>query len=284
LNIPSFYKTGKCVVSFEVFSPKRDDDISKIYSALDGLAALRPDFISVTYGAGGGGAKKDTARIAGDIQNKYSVAALAHLTCINADKEKIKTALDAFEAKGVNNILALRGDLPEGLQAESGYKFAKELIKEIRLLKPSFSVGAACYPEGHISCADSSADIEYMLEKQEAGADFFITQLFFDNDLFLRFRDAAVKKGVKKPISAGIMPMLSRKQIEKMIFTCGASLPSAVIKLLHKYDGCPEDIRKAGINYAAEQSGNLVKQGAQGVHIYTMNHPDIAEKCVKCMR
>jgi len=282
LTISSFYKNKKCVISFEVFPPKREDDISKIYEALDALALLRPDFISVTYGAGGDGAKKNTVQISSDIQNKHAITSLAHLTCVNSDKEQINNILNEFETKGINNILALRGDLPAGapLRADSPYKFARELIADIRRAKPSFAIGAACYPEGHISCGDISSDINHMLAKQDAGADFFITQLFFDNNLFFRFRDIAVKKGIRKPISAGIMPMLSRKQVEKMIFTCGASLPSAIIKLLHRYEGNPQDTKKAGIEYAAAQARGLKENGVDGIHIYTMNRPEIAAVCV----
>ena len=284
--IPSAYKNKKCVISFEVFPPKKEDDISKIYSALDSLALLRPDFISVTYGAGGDGGKTNTAQISSDIQNKRGVTALAHLTCVNSGKEQINNVLNELEAKGIKNILALRGDFPAGVLTGAGghYKFAHELIRDIRRAKPSFAVGAACYPEGHISCGDAARDLSHMLAKQDAGADFFITQLFFDNNLFLRFRDAAVKKGVKKPISAGIMPILGRKQIEKMIFTCGVSLPSAIIKLLHKYEGSPQDIKKAGVEYAAEQARGLKENGVDGIHIYTMNQPDIAAACVESLQ
>lgn len=281
--ISTFYKNKKCVVSFEVFPPKREDDVSKVYSALDKLALLEPDFISVTYGAGGAGGKEHTVQISSDIQKQHSITSLAHLTCVNAGEKQISGVLNELEAKGVKNILALRGDLPEGVAHTSGdaYKFASELIKDIRREKPSFDIGAACYPEGHISCPSPEQDLDHMLAKQDAGADFFITQLFFDNDLFLRFRDRAAKKGIEKPVSAGIMPILSRKQVEKMIFTCGVSLPSAIIKLLHKYEASPEDTKKAGIEYAAEQARKLVQNGVSGVHIYTMNQPEIARICVE---
>jgi len=280
MSIKNLYQSGRPVVSFEVFPPKKEANIESIYEAIGHISELSPDFISVTYGAGGSGNVNKTAEIASFILRKHGVPALAHLTCVGAGKERIRQTLDEMYAKGIRDTLALRGDLPEDETPEDGFQYAEELIREIRG-RGDFCIGAACYPEGHIDCFDLNRDISHLRQKQEAGADFLITQLFFDNDFFFRFLERARKGGVTLPISAGVMPILGRSQIERMIFLCGASLPSSIIKLLHKYEKNPRDLRKAGIEHAAKQLEGLLKQGAQGVHIYTMNKPDIAEYCMK---
>ena len=279
-EIKTFYQAKKPVLSFEVFPPKKDADAENICSAIGQLSALLPNFISVTYGAGGTGNGNKTAEIASFIQQENGVPALAHLTCVGATKEKIRTTLGDLQARGVKNIMALRGDLPEGEAAEGDFKYAEDLIKEARDYG-DFCIGAACYPEGHIDCADLAQDTEYLRRKQEAGADFLITQLFFDNEYFFRFLERARKGGVTLPVSAGVMPILGRSQIERMIFLCGVSLPAEIIKILHKHENNTEDLKKAGIEYAAGQIEELVRQGAQGIHIYTMNKPEIATYCAK---
>ena len=276
--IKDIYGGKKPVVSFEVFPPKEKTDIRSIYSALTQMSGLSPDFISVTYGAGGSAKSGGTGDIAAFIQNERGLTALAHLTCVGSKRETISALLDGLEADEVCNVLALRGDLPENREP-GDYKYAGELIEEIAR-RGGFCIGAACYPEGHIDCSDLSLDIDRLLMKQEAGADFLITQLFFDNSYFFEFLERARARGVNLPISAGVMPILSRSQIERMIFMCGASLPSGIIKLLHRYADSPADLRAAGIEYAAEQLADLKSNGAEGVHIYTMNRPEIAEYCI----
>lgn len=280
MSIKNLYQSGRPVISFEVFPPKKDANIESIYEAIGRISALSPDFISITYGAGGSGNTNKTAEIASVIIQKYGVPALAHLTCVGTGRGKIRQTLDEMYAKGIRDTLALRGDLPDSGTRDNSYKYAEELIREIHD-RGDFCIGAACYPEGHIDCLDLDIDIRRLRRKQESGADFLITQLFFDNDVFFRFLERAKKGGVTLPISAGVMPILGRSQIERMIFLCGASLPSGIIKLLHKYKNNPDDLRKAGIEYSAKQLEGLLKQGAQGVHIYTMNKPDIAEYCMK---
>ena len=276
--IKDIYGGKKPVVSFEVFPPKEKTDIGSIHSAITQMSGLSPDFISVTYGAGGSAKSGGTGDIAAFIQNERGLTALAHLTCVGSKRETISSLLDGLEADGVCNVLALRGDLPENREP-GDYKYANELIEEIAR-RGGFCIGAACYPEGHIDCPDLSLDTDRLLMKQEAGADFLISQLFFDNDYFFRFLERARARGVNLPISAGVMPILSRSQIERMIFMCGASLPSGIIKLLHRYADSPADLRAAGIEYAAEQLADLKSNGAEGVHIYTMNRPEIAEYCI----
>lgn len=281
--IKNLYTQDRPVFSFEVFPPKKDDDIAGIYAALGEMTALAPDFISVTYGAGGAGGKNKTAEIASFIEEKCGTQALAHLTCVGTGREQIRHTLDEMRAVGITNILALRGDLPPGGTVGEGYRYASELIQDIRAYG-GFCIGAACYPEGHISCDDLEQDMQYLLQKQQAGADFLITQLFFENDTFFRFYERALAAGITIPVSAGIMPILGRQQIERMIFMCGASLPSGIIRLLHKYEDSPEDLRKAGIEYAARQARELLEQEVDGVHIYTMNKPDIARRCAEYAR
>jgi len=280
MKIPDIYKKKKTVVSFEIFPPKKHDSIDKIHSAIKQLVLLSPDFISVTYGAGGGTATSHTTEIASAVQSQYNIPALAHLTCIGAAKEKIDDLLDCMEQKNIANILALRGDLPDASSQNSDYLYASSLIAHIKKRK-NFCIGAACYPEGHIDCDDLRIDIEHLKHKQDSGADFFISQLFFDNNFFFRFLERAYKANITIPISAGIMPIMSRSQIERMIFMCGSSLPSSIIKLLHKYETDPSGLYSAGIEHASKQIEELIKNGVQGVHLYTMNKTDAAKYCIE---
>lgn len=279
MSIQRLYRSGRPVVSFEVFPPKKEADIAAIYTVLGRLAELGPDFISVTYGAGGDGGTNKTGEIAAHILREYKIPAMAHLTCVGATRGRIGDILDTLERDGVRDILALRGDLPEGA-APGDYRYAEALIRDLKA-RGGFSIGAACYPEGHISCEDTALDLTYLRRKQEAGADFLITQLFFDNDLFLRFLERARKSRITLPISAGVMPILGRAQVERMIFMCGASLPSQIVKLLNKYEHDPRGLRQAGIDYAAGQLAGLLEAQVDGVHIYTMNKADIASACMQ---
>ncbi|MDR1835888.1 MAG: methylenetetrahydrofolate reductase [NAD(P)H] [Fusobacteriaceae bacterium] len=276
MSIAECYRSNKQTLSFEVFPPKKDADISKIYEVLREVAAIGPDFISVTYGASGKERSDKTVEIAANIERGFDIPALAHLTCIAATREEIGEILLKLRAKGIRNILALLGDPIKGGSAGSDYAYASDLIRHIRENYGDFSIGAAAYPEGHIRCEDFSEGIRHLRLKEEAGADFFITQLFFDNEVFYRFLDIARASGITKPISAGIMPILSRQQIERMIFMCGVSLPSRIIKLLYRYENDDGSLRQAGIEYAAVQARDLLRNGVDGIHIYTMNQPDIA--------
>ncbi|MGF7184009.1 methylenetetrahydrofolate reductase (NADPH) [Desulfitispora alkaliphila] len=280
MHIGDIFEQKKTVISFEVFPPKKDGDIDTIYKTIDELAHLRPDFISVTYGAGGSGSKS-TIDIASLIKRKYEIEALAHLTCITSTEEEIKSTLEKLKQNNLYNVLALRGDYPKNYnqRGQARYNYAVDLIEEIKA-KGSFCVGAAAYPEGHIECSDVQRDLEYLKQKVNVGADFLITQLFFDNQLFYRFKEKLDRAGIDCKLSAGIMPILSKQQVEKMIYMCGASLPAKVIKLLVKYENNPESLKKWGIEYAAEQAEELVSNGVDGVHIYTMNQPQIARAIV----
>lgn len=285
MQIAQLYASRRPLLSFEVFPPKKEAEMENIGDILAALAKLSPDYISVTYGAGGSPQTVTRTReIAVAIQS-HGIPALSHLTCVGADRDKIRSVVGALHESGVENILALRGDIPANHQGpvSRDYRYASELVAEIKELN-GFCVGAACYPEGHIECDVLSHNFDHMKAKEAAGADFFITQLFFDNDYFYRFVELARREGIESPISAGVMPILSRSQVERMIFMCGVSLPSAIIKLLHRYGDNPSDLRKAGIEHAAAQGESLLRHGVDGVHLYTMNQPDIAEQVVPRLR
>ena len=284
MKIRDIYLQKRPVLSFEVFPPKKErgGGFETLHDTLAQIAELSPDFISVTCGVDG---KSKTVDIADFIQKKYNILSLAHLTCIATSQSDIKNMLADMSERDVQNVLALRGDIPPDsrLSASSHYRYAEQLIHDLRTWERSLCIGAACYPEGHIDCDDIDMDITYMKRKQEAGADFFITQLFFENDIFFRFLDRVRKAGVSAPVSAGIMPILSRAQIQRMIFMCGSSLPSRIIKILSKYENSPEDLCKAGIEYTAMQALDLAAQGVDGVHVYTMNRPEIAHACANAL-
>jgi len=284
MRIVDIYKQKKPVISFEVFPPKKKSGLEAIWDVLGELACLSPDFISVTYGAGGIGTSNKTLDVAAHIKNVHGVEALAHLVGIGASHLEIEAVLDELEARGIENVLALRGDIPQENPGQGEYRYAAQLLRDIRSSRgEALCIGAACYPEGHIDCGDDDANLAHLKAKQEAGADFLISQLFFDNGLFFRFWESALKERIYLPISAGIMPILSKSQIQRMIFMCGASLPSNIIKLLHRYEHSPGDLRKAGIEYAVRQAQGLIEGGVDGVHIYTMNHTDIAKAHMKAM-
>lgn len=264
---------NKCPVSFEIFPPKGEFDPDSVRKILNELKILEPDFISVTYSAGGGGNSHKTIELASIIKNEYGVDSVSHMTCVNSDKAEVESVIKSIIDSGIENVLALRGDPVEGKTA-TDFHLAKELIPLLK--EKGLCVGAACYPEGHVSCEDQELDTEYMKEKEAAGADFFLSQLFFDNPSYYKFTERAARHGITKPVSAGIMPILSKNQVMRMIFMCGAALPRDIISILNKYENDPASLKQAGIDYAAKQIFDLKKNGAEGIHIYTMNHPEIA--------
>ena len=265
------------MLSFEIFPPKRTAPMDTIYSTLDKLKNLNPDFISVTYGAGGSENCKATLDIASAIKNKYQIESAAHLPCIGLKKEEVKRQLVDFKAAGIENILALRGDLPDGPVPKGDFKHASDLISFIAE-NSDFNVIAACYPEGHMESKDVLSDIRHLKSKTDAGAEHLITQLFFDNDYFYRFRERCVLAGIQVPIEAGIMPVVNKKQIERMVSLCGVDLPKKFIAMMERYEDSPEAMCDAGIAYAVDQIVDLISQGVDGIHLYTMNRPYIAEK------
>lgn len=276
------YRQKKHVLSFEVFPPKKNVSVETMVPALSQIAELKPDFISVTCGAGGSGNTNNTLGVATMIQDKLGIDAMAHLTCISSTKTEMEEQVTRLTRNSVNNVLALRGDLPKDGNIAHDYRYAKDLIAELK--ERPLCVAATCYPEGHVDCLNLEENITHLKEKQEAGAQFFISQLFFDNRPFLEFWEQAQKQGVTAPISAGIMPMLAASQVKKMIFMCGASLPSAMVKILFKYQDDNLSIEKAGIEYAINQIEDLKRHGVNGIHIYTMNRPVVAKQLMEAAR
>lgn len=277
MRIPELFKSGKTVFSFEIFPPKRTGSIDTIYKTLDGLADLRPDFISVTYGAGGTAAGCSTGEIVSIIKNKYHTESIAHLTCVNSTREDIDRVIGEFEKMGIENVLALRGDINPDIPPKHEFEHASDLIEYMRA-RSSFSFSGGCYPEVHPEAADLDEDIQNLKRKVDAGAEHLISQLFFDNSHFYEFLERARAAGINVPIEAGIMPCVNSGQIKRMVMMCGASLPAKFTKMMSRYENNEEAIRDAGIAYAVDQIIDLVSSGVDGIHLYTMNNPYIARK------
>lgn len=277
MKIPELFKSGKTVFSFEIFPPKKDGSIETVYKTLDGLSNLHPDFISVTYGAGGSLPGASTREIACIIKEKYHTNSIAHLTCVNSTKADIDHVIEEFKQSGVENVLALRGDVNPEIEPKHDFPHASDLISYMKA-RSNLSFSGACYPEGHTESRSIDEDIDNLKIKVEAGAEHLISQLFFDNGAFYRFLDKARAKGINVPIEAGIMPCVNAKQIQRMLSLCGASLPEKFTKLIARYGDNPEAMRDAGIAYAADQIIDLAANGVDGIHLYTMNNPYIAQK------
>lgn len=276
MKVSDLYIKGNTVLSFEVFPPKATSPIETVYNTLESLCDLNPAFISVTYGAAGG-AKSHCCEIASRIKNTHGIEPIAHLTCISNTKEQINTILSEFSENGIENILALRGDIvPDQPQCDD-FKYASELTAFIKEHHPEFDVCGACYPEVHIESKSEIDDILNLKKKVDAGASHLISQLFFDNELYYSFLQKARIAGITVPISAGIMPVMNKKQIERMVSMCGASLPAKFSKMMQKYADNPEALRDAGIAYAVNQIVDLIANGVDGIHIYTMNNPYVAK-------
>lgn len=279
MKLDNIFK-GKQVFSLEVFPPKRDMPIDTIYKTLEELSEIKPAFISVTYGAGGSENCAATLEIASTIKNKYGIEAVAHLPGINLSKADVLKMLDDFQKNDIQNILALRGDGNPDMKPVGDFNHADELVEFIKK-NGDFHVAGACYPEGHTESEDLITDIKYLKKKVDAGCDHLISQLFFDNEHFYRFRERCELAGINVPIEAGIMPVLNKKQIERMVTMCGASLPTKFVKMMAKYENNPEALKDAAIAYAVDQIVDLVSQGVDGIHLYTMNKPDTARRIYK---
>lgn len=277
MQIASIFEKKKTVLSFEVFPPKKTSSIDTIYKTLDELEGLKPDFISVTYGAGGNAADATTCEIASVIKNKYHITPLAHLTCVNYTRAEIEQILDLLEQNGIENIMALRGDVNPNIEPKHELRYASELIALIKA-RGGFHISGACYPEGHIESESLVCDILNLKKKVDAGAEHLVSQLFFDNSFFYSFLERARIAGISVPIEAGIMPVVNKAQIERMVTLCGASLPPKFTKMLQRFEHSPEALRDAGIAYAVDQIVDLITQGVDGIHLYTMNNAYIARK------
>jgi len=269
------FKT-KSTLSFEVFPPKSTTPVESIYETINGLSEVRPDFISVTYGAGGS-SNNATIGICDAIKNKYGIEAVAHLPCINLTKQKVLSELEELKKYGIENILALRGDINPDIAPKEDFRYASELVEFIKA-NGDFNIIGACYPEGHPEAANTVEDIRNLKIKVDAGCSQLITQLFFDNEFFYSFREKAAIAGINVPIEAGIMPVTNKKQIERMATLCHAKLPKKFITIMEKYENNPIAMRDAGIAYAVSQIVDLIANDVDGIHLYTMNNPYIAKK------
>ncbi len=274
----------KRTLSFEVFPPKKNESIEfeKLYATIDTLKTLGPDFISVTYGAGGTNVRS-AVEIAGYIKSK-GLEPLAHVTGGPSSPEEIDELAEKFKGLGVENVLALRGDKPVEYDADycKHFKHATDLLNYIS--KYVFCAGAACYPEGHVESETLYADLENLKKKSENGAEFFITQMFYDNSYYYRLVNEAHKIGITAPIIPGIMPLTSVKNIGRIKSMCGSTIPLELRNMIEVYSGNPEAMREVGINYAAYQICDLIAKGAPGIHIYTMNRPDTAAEICKRLK
>ena len=261
-------------LSFEVFPPKTSDKLESVEKAVSEIATLDPSYMSVTYGAGGG-TSDYTIKIARELLDK-GVTSLAHLTCITSDKGNIRNMLDNLKANGIENILALRGDIPEGFTRDNlSYHYASELVKEIKDYG-GFCIGGACYPENHPESENSYADIDGLKRKIDAGCEFLTTQMFFDNNILYNFLYRIQRAGVFAPVVAGIMPVTNARQIKRIISISANALPQRFVRIVDRYGDNPEAMKQAGIAYATEQVVDLFANGINAVHIYSMNNPDVA--------
>lgn len=281
--ISEMLNNDKVTVSFEVFPPKADSSFDVVKSAVGELNGLHPDYMSVTYGAGGSTSKR-TADIASHIQNELGTNALAHLSCIAATRGQISEQLKELKNAGIENILALRGDIPENGVLPEGmeYHYAWQLVEEIKKVG-GFCVGAACYPEGHVECLNKTKDLDYLKQKVDCGCDFLVTQMFFDNNVLYTFLYNALKAGIEIPVTAGIMPVTNSKQISKICSLSGTSLTPKFRAILDKFGDNPAALKQAGIAYTVDQIVDMVSNGIKGIHIYTMNKPDVAKSILNSL-
>lgn len=278
MNIAELFKNKKTVYSMEVFPPKKAGSVETVYNTLYGLRGLPIDFISVTYGAGGSEVQKNkTAEIASLIKKEYGIEPLSHLTCVGSTVDDIKATLDELKRIGVQNILALRGDMPAEGKPVMAFPHASDLAAFIKEYDPFFNVAGACYPECHVDAADLDEDIENLKKKVDAGVTHLTTQLFFDNEIFYAFREKVEKAGITVPITAGIMPIVKKTQVERTVAMCGASIPTKFARIISKYADSPEALNQAGLSYTVDQITDLVANDVRGVHLYTMNNVETAK-------
>jgi methylenetetrahydrofolate reductase (NADPH) len=277
MKICQLFGQGRPVFSFEVFPPKKDGSIESIYKMLDEMEGLSPDCISVTYGAGGNPADSATFRIAHIIKQRYHIEPLMHMTCVSYDRADVDAMLTGMAQSGIANVMALRGDINPEQPPKQDFRYASELIAYIRE-RSDIGISGACYPECHLECDDPVRDVLNLKHKVDAGCEHLVSQLFFDNDYFYRFLERARIAGINVPIEAGIMPVTNTKQIERMVTLCGASQPGKFSKIMQRYEHLPQARADAGIAYAVNQIVDLVTQGVDGIHLYTMNNPRIARR------
>ncbi len=265
------------ILSFEIFPPKRESALKNIDETLRVLTSLHPDFISVTFGAGGSVTNSATVDIASKIKNDYHIEALVHLTCLSYSKDEILTMLANLKASGISNVLALRGDNNPNLPPKKEFCHASDLVEFVKA-HSDLGISAACYPETHQESRNQIEDIKHLKFKVDAGAQHLISQLFFDNEVFYDFVEKARIAGIDVPISAGVMPVINKAQIERMITLCGAKIPPRLQRILDHFGDDKEAMFDAGMNYAINQIVELISNGVEGIHVYTMNNPVVATR------
>ena len=280
MKLTELFKNDKLSLSFEVFPPKTDTAFESVKHATEEIAKLRPSFMSVTYGAGGG-TSKYTLDIAKNIKANYGVPTLAHLTCVSSTRETVRERIEDMKAAGISNVMALRGDIPAGLEGADrshwDYKHAVELVCELKASGADFCIGGACYPEIHPESTNQKEDILYLKEKVDAGCEFLTTQMFFDNNLLYNFLYKIREAGITVPIIPGIMPITNGNQVERAIKLSGSFMPQRFKSLVDKFGTTPAAMKQAGIAYATDQIIDLFANGIKNVHVYSMNKPDVAE-------
>ena len=281
MKIIDLLNQNKPSLSFEVFPPKSETTFESVKSATEEIAKLRPAFMSVTYGAGGG-TSQYTLDIAKNIKSLYGVPTLAHLTCVSSTRDTVKQKIDEIKAAGIQNIMALRGDIPDALKDSDrttwDYKYAIDLIYELKSANQDFCIGAACYPEIHPESATQKDDIKRLKEKVDAGVDFLTTQMFFDNNLLYNFLYKIREAGITVPVIPGVMPITNANQVERSIKLSGSFMPQRFKSLVDKFGYNPDAMKQAGIAYATDQIIDLYANGISNVHVYSMNKPDVAAK------
>ena len=281
MKLTDVFRSGKLSLSFEVFPPKTDTSFESVRAATEEIARLKPSFMSVTYGAGGG-TSRYTLEIARKIKHEYGVPTLAHLTCVSSTKETVRQRIEDMKEAGIENVMALRGDLtPEMMgQDRSGwpYRHAVELIRDIKESGADFCIGAACYPEIHPESKNQKQDIRYLKEKVDAGCSFLTTQMFFDNHLLYNFLYKIREAGITVPVIPGVMPITNANQVERAIRLSGSFMPQRFKSLVDKFGTTPAAMKQAGIAYATDQIIDLFANGITNVHVYSMNKPDVAQK------
>ncbi|MBE7055045.1 MAG: methylenetetrahydrofolate reductase [NAD(P)H] [Ruminococcaceae bacterium] len=281
MKLSELLKKDGLSLSFEVFPPKTDTAFDSVKVATEEIAALKPSFMSVTYGAGGG-TSRYTLEIAKNIKEQYNVPTLAHLTCVSSTKETVREKIEEMKNAGIENVMALRGDLTPQLEntdrTKWDYRHATELIRDIKESGADFCIGGACYPEIHPESVDQKTDIYYLKEKVDAGCSFLTTQMFFDNNLLYNFLYKIREVGITVPIIPGIMPITNAKQVERAVKLSGSFMPQRFKSLVDKFGHSPSAMKQAGIAYATDQIIDLFANGIKNVHVYSMNNPDVAEK------
>lgn len=276
MKIRDILNDNKVHISFEIFPPKTDAGYDNVLSAAEQIAALKPSFISVTYGAGGG-TSKNTAKIASHIRQDFGVESLAHLTCVSSTKDEVHRVIDRLKEQGIENILALRGDIPkdDAFPVPNQYKYACELIEDIKN-QGDFCIGAACYPEGHVESACKKEDILHLKNKVDCGVDFLTTQMFFDNSILYNFLYRIREQGITVPVLPGIMPVTNGKQMKRICDLSGTILPQRFRAIVDCFGDNPAAMQQAGIAYATDQIIDLIANGIRNIHIYSMNKPEVA--------